>query len=115
MGAPEMNMYPRDAAFIWNGRNNKHCSNTCRCLFCTALRWVILPHCNCRLLKMTLGLPLDARIQRKRIICRHFPRHNTTPMGSCSCVLSGETIRNYILDEKNVTFDREIQQGKISS
>ncbi|KAG0574102.1 hypothetical protein KC19_VG234300 [Ceratodon purpureus] len=80
MGAPERNVYPRDASVFWNGHNQQHCCNECRCLLCTAMRWVVLPHCNCKLPRISMGLPLDARLRRKRMICRHFPRHSSTPL-----------------------------------
>ncbi|KAG0575440.1 hypothetical protein KC19_5G004200 [Ceratodon purpureus] len=110
MEAPERNVYPRDASFIWNGKNNRHCCNECRCLFCTALRWVVLPHCNCKLPYLSMGLPLDARIRRKRITCRHLPRHKTTPLGYCPCVVSGTNSWNALLDTKEC----DIRMGNLT-
>ncbi|KAG0571621.1 hypothetical protein KC19_VG028000 [Ceratodon purpureus] len=106
MGAPERNVYPRDASFIWNGQYHRHCCNTCRSFVCTALRWVVLPHCRCKLPRLTLGLPLDARLRRKRITCRHFPRHNTLPFMTCICVEFGDGW-NALLDVKEC----DIRQG----
>ncbi|KAG0573572.1 hypothetical protein KC19_VG189600 [Ceratodon purpureus] len=63
---PDKFQYPWDATFIWNGRNHRHLCNSCRCIYCTALRWVVLPHCKCRLPGLSEGLPLDVRIRAKR-------------------------------------------------
>lgn len=87
---PERYQYPRDLTSVWNGPNHRHCCNHCRCLFCTAFRWVILPHCRCRLSSATMALPLDARVRLKRRRCPHLPRHKTTTFYDCECVVSGK-------------------------
>ena len=86
---PARHQYPRDLTSVWNGRNHRHRCNSCRCFFCTALRWVALPHCKCKLPRLSLGLPLDARLRAKRRLCPHLPRHKTTSFYDCQCVVSG--------------------------
>ncbi|KAG0596019.1 hypothetical protein M758_UG217100 [Ceratodon purpureus] len=60
---PHRFQYPGDITSVWNGPNHRHCCNDFRCLFCTALWWVRLPHCKCRLSPVSLDLPLDACIR----------------------------------------------------
>lgn len=86
MRVPEKYQYPRDATSVWNGPNHRHLCNHCRCFFCTALRWVVLPHCKCKLPSVRLGLTLDARLRAKRRLCRHLPRHKTSSFYDCLCV-----------------------------
>ncbi|KAG0598092.1 hypothetical protein M758_12G045300, partial [Ceratodon purpureus] len=90
LGAPRKFHYPRDATTIWIGRNHRHLCNTCRCMYCTALRWIVLPHCKCKLPRLSCGLPLDARVRAKRLRCPHLPRHKLTKFFDCECVESGD-------------------------
>ena len=86
LGAPDIFHYSRDATYVWNGQNHRHCCNSCRCVYCTALRWVVLLHCKCKLPCLTLSLPLDARVRAKRRWCRHLPRYKSTKVVDCECI-----------------------------
>ncbi|KAG0596810.1 hypothetical protein M758_UG286300 [Ceratodon purpureus] len=89
MGAPHKFQYPRDATSIWNRRNHRHLCNSCSCMYCTALRWIVLPHCKCKLPRLSYGLLLEARVRAKRRRCPHLPRHKLTKASKCECVASG--------------------------